>query len=78
VCKRRKKYDYGAVGERYRQENPNYSVGKRSLSMCTLSTKDILLLTDFLAASKFTATVPVSLYISKSTNWNESLVEISK
>jgi hypothetical protein len=31
-----------------------------------------------LAASKFTATVPVLLYISKSTNWKESLDEISK
>jgi len=29
----------------------------------TLSTKDILLLTDFLAVSKFTATVPVFQYI---------------
>jgi hypothetical protein len=35
-------------------------------------------LTDFLAASKFTDTVPVLLYISKSTNWEESLDEISK
>jgi len=51
---------------------------KEACLCATLSTKDILLLTDFLAASKFTATVPVSLYISKSTNWNESLVEISK
>jgi hypothetical protein len=31
-----------------------------------------------LAATKFTATVPVLLYISKSTNWKESLDEISK
>jgi hypothetical protein len=43
----------------------------------TLSTKDILLLTDFLASSEFTLTLPVSLYISNSTNWNEGLNEIS-
>jgi hypothetical protein len=35
-------------------------------------------LTDFLAASKFTATVQVLLYISKSTKWKESMDEISK
>jgi hypothetical protein len=64
------KYDYGALGERYRQGNPKYSVCKKGLS-ATLSTKDILLLTDSLAASKFTATIPV-------LNWKESLDEINK
>jgi len=51
---------------------------KEACLCVTLSTKDILLLTDFLAASKFTATVPVSLHISKSTNWKDILDEISK
>jgi hypothetical protein len=72
------KYDYGVAGKRYRQGNPKYSVCKRSPCKCHFVYQGHSALDRFFAASKFAATVTVLLYISKSTNWKESLDKISK